>query len=203
MLNILAHDISVGSWLKYALISMPNHLVTVIPILLVSFAFLLLMVGIIWGKLWNKKWSLTSSPLRIFCVIGCSLMAALSLAAADIVQSNGSIFQSNMGPAIKQLSPNENNEISITPEDAAYAFLKGVVQAVESENKAMDDMMDDDPSANATQSADGLVLTPASISSYSASIMFLWGIFGVCTIMLFAGVALAGYSDIKEVKPIA
>ena len=162
------------------------------------------MVGIIWGKLWNKKWNLTSSPLRIFCVGGCSLMAALSLAAADIVQSNGSMFQSNLGPAVKQLSPNENNEISVTPEDAAYGFLKGVVQTVVPASKVAFDLMEgDDTSANTAQSADSVILTPASISSYSASIMFLWGIFAACSIMLIAGVALAGLSGIKEIKPVA
>lgn len=202
MINTLAFDISVGTWLKYAIVSIPNHMFTAIPILLITFSFLLLIVGIIWGKLWNKKWSLTASPLRILCVGSCSLMAALSLVSADIIQSNGSMFQGNVGPAVKQLSPNENNEVRVTSEDAAYSFLKDVEKAVGTvgPSEINDFGSGDDQS---TQNTDILVFTPSSIDSYSSSIMLLWIIFGACLIMLISGVALVGYSDIKEVKSVA
>ena len=202
MINSSSYDISVGTWLKYALVSMPNHMFTAIPILLVTFAFLLLIVGIIWGKLWNKIWSLTASPLRILCVGGCSLMAALSLATADIVQSNGSMFQSNVEPAVKQLSPNENNEVYVTPEDAAYGFLKNVAKVVGSVGQS-DINGFESGDEQSTQSTANLVFTPSSIDSYSSSILLLWVIFGACLVMLVSGVALVGYSDIKEVKSVA
>lgn len=129
-------------------------------------------------------------------------MAALSLATADIVQSNGSMFQNNVGPAVKQLSPNENNEVCVTPEDAAYGFLKNVAKTVGSvvQSEINDFGIGDEQS---TQNTDNLVFTPSSIDSYSSSILLLWVIFGACLIMLISGVALVGYSDIKEVKPVA
>lgn len=192
-MNILAlSNITVGQWLKYAIVSIPDHLFTAVPIILCSFALLYFVGGMVWGLLWNKKWSLSRSSIRFFSVGILSIVAALTLAAADSLQSAGSMFQTKMSPAVQSLTPDENNEVKITKEDAAYIFINGAVKKVcpiDIEGDVSDE--------------ESVVITPGTISDYSSSIMFLWSIFGTCLILLIGGVAMAAYSDIKEIKPIA
>lgn len=186
--------------MKYAIVSMPDHLFTAVPVFLCSFALLYFVGGMVWGMMWNKKWSLAYSSTRFLSVGIVSIVAALSLAAADSLQSAGSMFQTKTAAAVRSLTPDDNNEIRVTKEESAYDFLKRVEKSLTSSTSAALDSID---GSDTSEGFDECVLTRGSIDAYSTSILLLWGIFGTCLILLIGGVAMAAYSNIKEIKSIA
>lgn len=107
-------DIPLERWLQYAFVSIADFILSAIVIII---ATVVLYVGVahLWGKCWNKDWSVTRKPIM---VVSLALISALCLAAGDSLCNGGfNVFSKVAG----EITPAFNGDV-ISRDDSPIAY---------------------------------------------------------------------------------
>lgn len=188
MTAILGMNVGAGTWLQYAVASVESNLLTALPMMICSFSLLYFVCGLLWGKCWNKKWSLGLSPSRWALVAFAAFTASGSLICADSLYG-GNFFRVTTAAEMGALPTDEENQDvrTIPAETAPHAkvVLDGLCKML---------------GVNG-DSDEQVILCQSLVDSYFSALILLWGIVVTSTLLLIAGVAFGSIADIKEIKP--
>lgn len=189
MTATLALNVGTGTWLQYAVMSVASHLITALPIMICTFALLYFVLGLLWGKCWNKRWSLGASPSRWALVGFAALTAAGSLTCADSLYGSN-FFRTAVATEMQALPTGDENQdarqISAEESPLAKTLVDGLCKMLHVGEDTEDTVM----------------INQAFADAYTSALTLLWGLFCTSTLLLIGGVAFGAYSDIKEIKPI-
>lgn len=189
MTAILAINVDTGTWLQFAVMSVTSHLITALPIMICSFVLFYFVLGILWGRCWNKKWSLGVAPSRWTLVALAAFTAAGSLTCADSLYGSN-FFRTAVATEMKALPTGEENQDArqISAEESPLA------KTVVAELCKMLHVSED--------SDDTIMINQPFVDGYTSALILLWGIFCTSTSLLIGGVAFFAMSDIKAIKPL-
>lgn len=165
----------IGSLLFNAVSGIVNG-ISAICVFLICLILSVTVIGILWGKLWNTAWNISGT--RGICIASASLLAALALASAEVMDG-GNFFQND---AVTKLGHSAKNTIMLPQDHAAYNFF----------NNLADDKEKD--KAN-------LKITSADRSNFLTTYSLLQGLFAACILGLIIGEAYFAYEDIKLIPP--
>lgn len=189
MTAILALNVDTGTWLQFAVMSVTSHLITALPIMICSFVLFYFVLGILWGRCWNKKWSLGVAPSRWTLVALAAFTAAGSLTCADSLYGSN-FFRTAVATEMKALPTGEENQdarqISAEESPLAKTVVDGLCKMLHVGEDSDDTIMINQP----------------FVDGYTSALILLWGIFCTSTLLLIGGVAFFAMSDIKTIKPL-
>lgn len=189
MTAVLALEVSTGTWLQYAVVSVAAHLITALPIMICTFALFYFVFGLLWGKCWNKAWALGVSPSRWALVGFAALTAAGSLTCADSLYGSN-FFRTAVADELVNLPSGEEKENQdarqITVDEAPQSKI--VVDGLCKMLHVGED------------TEDTIMINQAFADAYTSALTLLWGLFCTSTLLLIGGVAFGAFSDIKEIK---
>lgn len=186
MTPVLALDVSVGTWMHYAMSAVASHLITALPILVSTFALLYFVVGMVWGKCWNTQWRLGKSATRWVSVAIASLVAAFSLTCVDSLYGSN-FFRTAVSTEVQALPTDADTDASaVSAEDSPNAKL-----LVDGLQKMLHIGPDSD---------DKLLINQAFVDSYSSAVSLFWGLFFTSLILLIGGIPVAALREIKVIS---
>ena len=184
-------DIPLERWLQYAFVSITDFILSAIIIII---ATVVLYVGVahLWGKCWNKDWSIFKRGLLM--VASGALISAVCLAAADSLCNGGfNVFSKVAG----EVTPAFNDE-AISQEDSptAYKIVTNLVKNLHIMPKNLDDEQTDSEETK-------YAITSPSARSYSTALSLLRWIPAVFLLLIVIIVPWVSYADIRETHPLS
>ncbi len=208
-------DISLERWLEYAFLAIPNFIFTAAIIILVTF-LVFYGVAVVWGLLWNKKWTIGKNR-RALMVGVLAFLAAACLAARDSLCNGG--LGSFFGEADKVSIVFTGEPINMLDSKSAYEVAKRYTKLFSDKGAptGLDDDIDgsDPGSGDAPSSAGGnglpddsqdektkYAVLESSVSSYDACYGILTYISLFCFLLVLIIVPCLSYQDIKLIAPV-
>lgn len=176
MNTTIALQADIGSLLFNAVSGIVNG-ISAICVFLICLILSVTVIGILWGKLWNTAWNISGT--RGICIASVSLLAALALASAEVMDG-GNFFQRNAVTDLESITA-QKGEIMLKKDNAAYDFFKDLTDEGEEDKD--------------------IILTEADKSNYSTTYSLLQGLFAACILGLIIGEAYFAYEDIKLIPP--
>lgn len=204
-------DLPTENWLEYAFAAIPRYAVTSSIIILATLC-LFFVVAFVWGRCWNKMWSIWKYK-RSFAIGLLAVITAACLAARDALCSGD--FNSFSGGADKIMTA-FNGRTLRHDSGAAYSLARSYSEIFPDQCDFSGDAASDDAASSINESSgaachestyadqdgeSGYAISGTSLAPYGVCYKLLTLIPLLCIILLLLGVPWASDRSIRLFAP--